>query len=186
MIEGPVFAIGSNLVGGAFRQVNGDVSCSNAVRVTSSNLTCASEALNDTGHIRAVRAISTDGRTAIFETTGREDRMGYLLEGWLGWKNAYLNPMGLGTVTAIGQYGGTNVYLGASGKVVRYSTRITYADNQLLGVDLHEDFLLLRPRRAWKEEFEYSEDLQTWHLIPDYIRDTNVTKRARFYRIKPR
>lgn len=59
------------------------------------------------------------------------------------------------------------------------------ASNPINRIKIYDDFLLLFPKWGWNFEFQYSSDLKNWVTNPNGIRDTNLTEKARFYRVKP-
>lgn len=182
VIEGAVYGIGTNLIGGAFTNVN-QLYCGNLLRISADNrIECGRNIylpLFPPGPSEIVERISPDGQF-LFLNNGTSRSFEFL------WGTTYAPRSGLNA--ALDR---TNLYVtgfvavgAASQTLRRYIPTITYNDNVLLGIDLYSDFLLLRPRHGWMTEIEYSDDLQTWQLNPDCIRDT-LNHRARFYRIRP-
>ena len=178
-IEGTVYAIEGNLVGGTFNNINGSP-CKYIARITGTNVACGNDAVGERPlNLPPVDDILGEGRILV-SPAGDQGRF---VTGVNPFRRFGLSKMAVALSSS-------ELYMAPVAfplaQVARFVPTPAYSDNRLSQVDLYDEFLLLRPRYAWTEEFEYSDDLVTWHLNPEGIRDTNTSQRTRFYRIKPR
>jgi hypothetical protein len=193
IIEGAVYTIGgTDLIGGAFNRVNGG-ECTNLVRVSNDSVTCGGAALGGSitnFRFGEVRFISENGDSAILgesRSSGEITNVVILLPFHGPVINVGDGLIRTGPITAmLRRASAFDLFAAAGGQLKRFSNEIIPETNRLMGVDIYDDFLLLRPEVGWGEEFEVSADLQKWTMLPNKIRDTNVTTGARFYRVKPR
>ena len=182
LVQGTVFAIEGDLIGGAFTNINGSA-CTYLARITSSNAVCVNDDFNMPVNSGAVGGILGGGRFLVSPENPLGKGHGRSVRSTDPYRTFSF------TRTAV-TLSGSELYMATvafpTAQVIRFTSVLPYTQNNVSHIDWYGGHLLLRSQYSWAEQFEFSDDLVNWEINPTGLLDTNTTERARFYRIKPR